>query len=57
MTPLDNVEVIMSIEDVFGSEIREMNAEKLMGPAETIPYVAMDARTGRQWGQLPPPQR
>ncbi|XP_043211161.1 acyl carrier protein, mitochondrial-like [Amphibalanus amphitrite] len=37
---LDHVEVIMSMEDEFGFEIPDMDAEKLMRPADIVRYVA-----------------
>ncbi|KAK2181657.1 hypothetical protein NP493_386g04014 [Ridgeia piscesae] len=37
---LDQVEVIMAMEDEFGFEIPDSDAEKLMRPADIIQYVA-----------------
>ncbi|XP_015186173.1 PREDICTED: acyl carrier protein, mitochondrial [Polistes dominula] len=37
---LDHVEVIMAIEDEFGFEIPDMDAEKLITPGHIIRYVA-----------------
>ncbi|XP_017882348.1 acyl carrier protein, mitochondrial isoform X2 [Ceratina calcarata] len=37
---LDHIEVIMAIEDEFGFEIPDMDAEKLLRPADIIRYVA-----------------
>ncbi|XP_054008547.1 acyl carrier protein, mitochondrial isoform X2 [Hylaeus anthracinus] len=37
---LDHVEVIMAIEDEFGFEIPDMDAEKLLRPADIVRYVA-----------------
>ncbi|XP_033207786.1 acyl carrier protein, mitochondrial [Belonocnema kinseyi] len=37
---LDHVEIIMAMEDEFGFEIPDMDAEKLMRPAEIIRYIA-----------------
>uniref|UniRef100_A0A1A9UM20 Acyl carrier protein n=1 Tax=Glossina austeni TaxID=7395 RepID=A0A1A9UM20_GLOAU len=37
---LDHVEVIMAMEDEFGFEIPDSDAEKLMRPADIIKYVA-----------------
>ncbi|XP_037073941.1 acyl carrier protein, mitochondrial-like [Pollicipes pollicipes] len=37
---LDHVEVIMTMEDEFGFEIPDMDAEKLMRPADIVRYVA-----------------
>ncbi|KAH0561875.1 acyl carrier protein, mitochondrial isoform X2 [Cotesia glomerata] len=37
---LDHVEVIMAIEDEFGFEIPDMDAEKLMKPGDIVRYVA-----------------
>lgn len=36
---LDHVEVIMAIEDEFAFEIPDVDAEKLMTPADIIKYV------------------
>lgn len=36
---LDHVEVIMAMEDEFGFEIPDMDAEKLTSPAAIIRYV------------------
>lgn len=36
---LDHVEVIMAIEDEFGFEIPDVDAEKLWTPADIIKYV------------------
>ena len=36
---LDHVEVIMAIEDEFSFEIPDVDAEKLMTPADIIKYV------------------
>ncbi|XP_026849701.1 acyl carrier protein, mitochondrial isoform X1 [Drosophila persimilis] len=37
---LDHVEVIMAMEDEFGFEIPDSDAEKLLKPADIIQYVA-----------------
>merc|ERR1711894_161605 len=37
---LDQVEVIVAMEDEFGFEIPDMDAERLMRPADIIQYVA-----------------
>lgn len=37
---LDHVEVIMAIEDEFGFEIPDMDAERLFRPADIVRYVA-----------------
>lgn len=37
---LDHVEVIMAMEDEFGFEIPDMDAEKLMSPKDIIRYIA-----------------
>jgi len=37
---LDHVEVIMAIEDEFGFEIPDKDAEKLWTPQDIIKYVA-----------------
>ncbi|CAK9812536.1 Acyl carrier protein, mitochondrial [Anthophora quadrimaculata] len=37
---LDHIEVIMAMEDEFGFEIPDMDAEKLLRPADIIRYVA-----------------
>ncbi|XP_057322225.1 acyl carrier protein, mitochondrial isoform X2 [Microplitis mediator] len=37
---LDHVEVIMAIEDDFGFEIPDMDAEKLMKPGDIVRYIA-----------------
>lgn len=37
---LDHVEVIMAMEDEFGFEIPDGDAEKLLRPADIIRYVA-----------------
>lgn len=37
---LDHVEVIMAIEDEFGFEIPDGDAEKLLRPADIVRYVA-----------------
>ncbi|XP_017788694.1 PREDICTED: acyl carrier protein, mitochondrial isoform X1 [Habropoda laboriosa] len=36
---LDHIEVIMAIEDEFGFEIPDMDAEKLLRPADIVRYV------------------
>lgn len=36
---LDHVEVIMAIEDEFGFEIPDMDAEKLLRPADIVRWV------------------
>ena len=36
---LDHVEIIMAIEDEFGFEIPDMDAERLMRPADIIRYI------------------
>lgn len=36
----DHVEVIMAIEDEFGFEIPDADAEKLLRPADIIQYIA-----------------
>ncbi|XP_060749013.1 NADH:ubiquinone oxidoreductase subunit AB1b [Tachysurus vachellii] len=37
---LDQVEIIMAMEDEFGFEIPDTEAEKLMTPAEVVQYIA-----------------
>ncbi|XP_060521490.1 acyl carrier protein, mitochondrial isoform X1 [Cylas formicarius] len=37
---LDHVEVIMAIEDEFGFEIPDVDAEKLLKPSDIVRYVA-----------------
>lgn len=37
---LDHVEVIMAIEDDFGFEIPDVDAEKLFKPSDIIRYIA-----------------
>ncbi|XP_032687377.1 acyl carrier protein, mitochondrial isoform X1 [Odontomachus brunneus] len=37
---LDHVEIIMAIEDEFGFEIPDMDAERLLRPADIVRYVA-----------------
>lgn len=37
---LDHVEVIMAMEDEFGFEIPDMDAERLITPAAIVRYVA-----------------
>lgn len=37
---LDHVEVIMAVEDEFGFEIPDMDAEKLLTPGLIVRYVA-----------------
>lgn len=37
---LDHVEVIMAMEDEFGFEIPDVDAEKLLRPADIVRYVA-----------------
>nr|XP_058145811.1 acyl carrier protein, mitochondrial-like [Dasypus novemcinctus] len=37
---LDQVEIIMAMEDDFGFEIPDIDAEKLMGPQEIVDYIA-----------------
>ncbi|XP_050302681.1 acyl carrier protein, mitochondrial isoform X1 [Anthonomus grandis grandis] len=37
---LDHVEVIMAIEDEFGFEIPDIDAERLLRPADIVRYVA-----------------
>ncbi|XP_060882790.1 NADH:ubiquinone oxidoreductase subunit AB1b isoform X2 [Labrus mixtus] len=37
---LDQVEIIMAMEDEFGFEIPDAEAEKLMSPAEIVQYIA-----------------
>jgi len=37
---LDHVEVVMAMEDEFGFEIPDGDAEKLLRPADIIQYVA-----------------
>ncbi|XP_073690699.1 NADH:ubiquinone oxidoreductase subunit AB1b [Garra rufa] len=37
---LDQVEIIMAMEDEFGFEIPDAEAEKLMTPAEIVQYIA-----------------
>jgi NADH dehydrogenase (ubiquinone) 1 alpha/beta subcomplex 1 len=37
---LDHVEVIMAIEDEFGFEISDSDAERLMRPKDILQYVA-----------------
>ncbi|XP_076279471.1 NADH dehydrogenase (ubiquinone) acyl carrier protein isoform X3 [Lasioglossum baleicum] len=37
---LDHVEVIMAMEDEFGFEIPDMDAERLLRPADIVRYVA-----------------
>lgn len=40
MDSLDHVEVIMAMEDEFGFEIPDVDAEKLLRPADIVRYVA-----------------
>lgn len=40
MDSLDHVEVIMAIEDEFGFEIPDADAERLLKPADIVRYVA-----------------
>ena len=37
---LDQVEIIMSMEEEFGFEIPDIDAEKLMCPQEIVHYIA-----------------
>jgi NADH dehydrogenase (ubiquinone) 1 alpha/beta subcomplex 1 len=37
---LDHVEVIMAMEDEFGFEIPDIDAEKLLRPADIVQYIA-----------------
>uniref|UniRef100_T1J1S9 Acyl carrier protein n=1 Tax=Strigamia maritima TaxID=126957 RepID=T1J1S9_STRMM len=37
---LDHVEVVMAMEDEFGFEIPDLDAERLMRPADIVRYVA-----------------
>ncbi|XP_036403989.1 acyl carrier protein, mitochondrial-like isoform X2 [Megalops cyprinoides] len=37
---LDQVEIIMAMEDEFGFEIPDVEAEKLMSPQEIVQYIA-----------------
>lgn len=37
---LDHVEIIMAIEDEFGLEIPDVDAEKLITPKDIISYIA-----------------
>ncbi|KAG7196501.1 hypothetical protein KM043_018510 [Ampulex compressa] len=37
---LDHVEVIMAVEDEFGFEIPDMDAERLLRPADIVRYIA-----------------
>lgn len=37
---LDQVEIIMAMEDEFGFEIPDAEAEKLMSPEEIVQYIA-----------------
>lgn len=37
---LDHVEIIMAIEDEFGFEIPDMDAERLLKPADIARYIA-----------------
>ncbi|XP_072513587.1 NADH:ubiquinone oxidoreductase subunit AB1a [Salminus brasiliensis] len=37
---LDQVEIIMAMEDEFGFEIPDVDAEKLMTPEEVVQYIA-----------------
>jgi NADH dehydrogenase (ubiquinone) 1 alpha/beta subcomplex 1 len=37
---LDHVEVIMAMEDEFGFEIPDCDAERLMRPADIVQYIA-----------------
>lgn len=37
---LDHVEVIMAMEDEFGFEIPDADAEKLLKPSDIVRYVA-----------------
>lgn len=36
---LDHVEVIMAMEDEFGFEIPDMDAEKLLRPRDVVQYI------------------
>lgn len=44
---LDHVEVIMAIEDEFGFEIPDVDAEKLNSPQAIVDYVADKEETWR----------
>lgn len=37
---LDHVEVIMAMEDEFGFEVPDSDAERLMKPADIVQYIA-----------------
>lgn len=37
---LDHVEIIMAVEDEFGFEIPDMDAERLLRPADIVRYIA-----------------
>lgn len=37
---LDHVEIIMAMEDEFGFEIPDTDAEKLLKPADLVRYIA-----------------
>jgi len=37
---LDHVEVIMAIEDEFGFEIPDSDAERLLKPSDIVQYIA-----------------
>lgn len=47
MDSLDHVEVIMAIEDEFGFEIPDVDAEKLNSPQAIVDYVADKEETWR----------
>lgn len=40
MDSLDHVEVIMALEDEFGFEIPDNEAEKLARPSDIVKYIA-----------------
>lgn len=40
MDSLDHVEVIMAMEDEFGFEIPDSDAEKLFRPRDIVQYIA-----------------
>ena len=49
---LDQVEIIMAMEDEFGFEIPDIDAEKLMCPQEIVDYIA-DKKDVYEWNIRP----
>lgn len=46
---LDHVELIMAVEDEFGFEISDTDAEKLVTPAEIVKYVVFRQSPKAEW--------